>query len=308
MRVSNYIEEKYVFTGIAAETKEDVIREMIKKISERDEKFRLSREEIESAVMKREQNLSTSMGDRVVIPHARVDEYDDFIVAIGVTKKEIECNTIYHKKDKVKYFFMVVCNSTKNRVLLKVVPAIQLLFRNTVFNSELYTLDEVTAEEIVGIIKKYEQEISEGIEAEDVMRTDIKPASLDDTLADIAVRMVKEDLESIPVLDEKGKFAGDITEEELIMFGLPKSASFVRDLGFVRNSSQFEEYFKHEKDVKIREIHDIFPITTVTRNTSVVEVSFLMVYNKTTRIYVVEDDKYYGTIFRSDIIKKVLHI
>ena len=308
MRVSNYLEENYIFTGIAAETKEDVIREMIKKISERDEKFKENSELIENAVMKREQSLSTSMGDGVAIPHARVDEYDDFMVAIGVTKKEIECSTIYHKNDKVKFFFLVVCNSSKNRVILKVVPAIQLLFRNSILNSELHTLENISGEEILKIIKKYEQEISEGIEAEDVMRTDIKPASLDDTLADVAVRMVKEDIESIPVLDEKGKFAGDITEEELIMFGLPKSASFVKDLSFVRNSSQFEEYFKHEKDVKIREIHDLFPITTVTRNTSVVEVSFLMVYNKITRIYVVEDGKYYGTIFRGDIIKKVLHI
>lgn len=266
MRVSNYLEENYIFTGIAAETKEDVIREMIKKISERDEKFKENSELIENAVMKREQSLSTSMGDGVAIPHARVDEYDDFMVAIGVTKKEIECSTIYHKNDKVKFFFLVVCNSSKNRVILKVVPAIQLLFRNSILNSELHTLENISGEEILKIIKKYEQEISEGIEAEDVMRTDIKPASLDDTLADVAVRMVKEDIESIPVLDEKGKFAGDITEEELIMFGLPKSASFVRDLSFVRNSSQFEEYFKHEKDVKIREIHDLFPITTVTRS------------------------------------------
>ena len=33
-----------------------------------------------------------------------------------------------------------------------------------------------------------------------------------------------------------------------------------------------------------------------------------MVTQGNTRLYVVENGKYYGTIFRSDIIKKVLHI
>ena len=60
--------------------------------------------------------------------------------------------------------------------------------------------------------------------------------------------------------------------------------------------------------IKIRDIHEVFPVTKVLRNTSVVELSFLMIHNKVSRIYVVEDGKYYGTIFRNDIIKKVIHI
>ncbi len=308
MRLTSYIDAEFIFTGINVKTKEEMIREIIKRVSEKDEKFKENSEEIEKAVFKRETELSTAMGNRVAIPHARVESYDDFMVAVGVNQNDIECETIYHKKDKVKYFFMVICSSKKNKIILKVVPAIQQLFRNVDFNTEMYKEEIMSSAEILKIMEKFVKESSDGLEAQDIMRTDVRAANLDDTLEDIAIRLIEEEVDGIAVVDEKGNFAGDITEEELIMFGLPKYTFFMKDLNFVRNSDQFEEYFKNEKYIKIRDIHEVFPVTKVLRNTSVVELSFLMIHNKVSRIYVVEDSKYYGTIFRNDIIKKVLHI
>ena len=308
MRLTSYIDAEFIFTGINVKTKEEMIREIIKRVSEKDEKFKENSEEIEKAVFKRETELSTAMGNRVAIPHARVESYDDFMVAVGVNQNDIECETIYHKKDKVKYFFMVICTPKKNKVILKAVPSIQQIFRNGEFNSAIYNINTKSAEQIFALIEKFSKESSDGLEAQDIMRTDVRAANLDDTLEDIAIRLIEEEVDGIAVVDEKGNFAGDITEEELIMFGLPKYTFFMKDLNFVRNSDQFEEYFKNEKYIKIRDIHEVFPVTKVLRNTSVVELSFLMIHNKVSRIYVVEDSKYYGTIFRNDIIKKVLHI
>lgn len=103
------------------------------------------------------------------------------------------------------------------------------------------------------------------------MKLDIKPALLDDTMQNIAARFIKEEVDGLAVIDENGKFIGDITEEELIMFGLPKYAIFMKDLNFVRNSEQFEEYFKNEKNIKVRDIHEAFKPITVSRKTSVIE-------------------------------------
>ena len=114
MRLTSYIDAEFIFTGINVKTKEEMIREIIKRVSEKDEKFKENSEEIEKAVFKRETELSTAMGNRVAIPHARVESYDDFMVAVGVNQNDIECETIYHKKDKIKYFFMVICSSKKN--------------------------------------------------------------------------------------------------------------------------------------------------------------------------------------------------
>lgn len=308
MKITSYMDEKFIFTGIDVDTKEEMIKEIIKRAAERDENFKKSKIEIEEIVLKREGELSTAMGYGVAIPHARVESYDDFIISVGVNKKEIECKTIYHKKDKVKYFFLIVSSVDKNQTILKSVPAIIHLFRNMEFNKAVYGKEVIEAEEILKVMEKFDKESSEGIEAQDIMRVDIKPALLDETMQSIAARFIKEEVDGLAVIDENGKFIGDITEEELIMFGLPKYAIFMKDLNFVRNSEQFEEYFKNEKNIKVRDIHEAFKPITVNRKTSVIEISFLMVNNKVPRIYVVEEGKYYGTVYKNDIIKKVLHI
>ncbi len=308
MKITSYMDEKFIFTGLDFDTKEEMIKEIIRRVSERDENFRKSKTEIEEIVLHRESELSTAMGYGVAIPHARVESYDDFIIAVGVNKKEIDCKTIYHKKDKVKYFFLIISSVEKNQLILKSVPAIIRMFMNMEFNKAIYGKEIVEAEDILKVMEKFDKESSEGIEAQDIMRVDIKPALLDDTMQNIAARFIKEEVDGLAVIDENGKFIGDITEEELIMFGLPKYAIFMKDLNFVRNSEQFEEYFKNEKNIKVRDIHEAFKPITVSRKTSVIEISFLMVNNKVPRIYVVEEGKYYGTVYKNDIIKKVLHI
>lgn len=308
MKITSYMDEKFIFTGLDFDTKEEMIKEIIRRVSERDENFRKSKTEIEEIVLHRESELSTAMGYGVAIPHARVESYDDFIIAVGVNKKEVDCKTIYHKKDKVKYFFLIISSVEKNQLILKSVPAIIRMFMNMEFNKAIYGKEIVEAEDILKVMEKFDKESSEGIEAQDIMRVDIKPALLDDTMQNIAARFIKEEVDGLAVIDENGKFIGDITEEELIMFGLPKYAIFMKDLNFVRNSEQFEEYFKNEKNIKVRDIHEAFKPITVSRKTSVIEISFLMVNNKVPRIYVVEEGKYYGTVYKNDIIKKVLHI
>ena len=308
MKITSYMDEKFIFTGLDFDTKEEMIKEIIRRVSERDENFRKSKTEIEEIVLHRESELSTAMGYGVAIPHARVESYDDFIIAVGVNKKEIDCKTIYHKKDKVKYFFLIISSVEKNQLILKSVPAIIRMFMNMEFNKAIYGKEIVEAEDILKVMEKFDKESSEGIEAQDIMRVDIKPALLDDTMQNIAARFIKEEVDGLAVIDENGKFIGDITEEELIMFGLPKYAIFMKDLNFVRNSEQFEEYFKNEKNIKVRDIHEAFKPIIVSRKTSVIEISFLMVNNKVPRIYVVEEGKYYGTVYKNDIIKKVLHI
>ena len=308
MKITSYMDEKFIFTGLDFDTKEEMIKEIIRRVSERDENFRKSKTEIEEIVLHRESELSTAMGYGVAIPHARVESYDDFIIAVGVNKKEIDCKTIYHKKDKVKYFFLIISSVEKNQLILKSVPAIIRMFMNMEFNKAIYGKEIVEAEDILKVMEKFDKESSEGIEAQDIMRVDIKPALLDDTMQNIAARFIKEEVDGLAVIDENGKFIGDITEEELIMFGLPKYAIFMKDLNFVRNSEQFEEYFKNEKNIKVRDIHEAFKPITVSRKTSVIEISFLMVNNKVPRIYVVEEGNYYGTVYKNDIIQKVLHI
>ena len=61
-------------------------------------------------------------------------------------------------------------------------------------------------------------------------------------------------------------------------------------------------------DIFQKEINLEIMCSNIDTKASIMEISFIMVTQGSTRLYVVENKKYYGTIFRSDIIKKVLHI
>lgn len=307
MKISSYIDLDYIFTDIDLSDKNEIIREIIKKIGEKENKILEDNKKIENEIIKKEEDISTAIGNGIVIPHIRCAEYDDFIVAVGLLKNSIEVKTAYNNLDKVKYFFVIISAISKNKLMLKLIPEINKLFLNKEFRVALEE-KKIEKEDFVEIIKKYERESSDGLEAEDIMRKEILPVKVDDIIGDVVARMAKDKIDAIPVVDNTGKFLGDITEEEIIMYSLPKSAAYLRDLDFLRNSEQFEQYFKNEKKLTIGEIYEMFPAVTVKRNSSVVEVAFVMTYNKVSRVYVVENEKYLGTVYRNDIIRKVLHI
>jgi len=162
--------------------------------------------------------------------------------------------------------------------------------------------------EIYNLLKDAEVEIDGRITAEDVLSPDLIPVHPTDTLEEVAKRLIIEERTGLPVLDINEKFLGEITEKELIEFGMPKYLSVMQDVSFLTVGEPFEEYLKNEKTATIEDLYRTEGVLTVDRKASIMEICFSMVNKGKTRIYVVENGKYYGMIQRSDIIKKVLHI
>ena len=66
----------------------------------------------------------------------------------------------------------------------------------------------------------------------------------------------------------------------------------------------FENYFKNEHDLKVRDVcrRDFFHVE---RSAPIVRVAHLMITENKRRIYVVDDDKLEGVIFRKSILNQV---
>jgi PTS system nitrogen regulatory IIA component len=307
MKLSSYLDAKFLFTDIVADTKEEVIKQMIDKISESDKKFAMVKKDIEKAVMDREEEIPTAIGMGIAIPHARVECYDDVVVAMATLKKPVKSKVAtFNNEDDVDIFVLIVAASLKNKVMLKLMSGITKIALR-----KAHLLDEIrnasNSLDIYHIIKSSDIEIQDRITAEDIMNTDIVPVKTSDTLEEVARRLTIENVTGFPVVDERGNFLGEITERELIEYGMPKYTSLLSDLSFMTVGEPFEEYFKNEKTVTVQELYRRNPIS-VDRKASIMEIGFLMVTKGNTRIYVVEKGKYYGMIIRSYLIQKVLHI
>jgi PTS system nitrogen regulatory IIA component len=305
MKLSTYLLEKLMYTDIEANSIDEAIEIIIDKVANADKLINSIKEEAKKSVLKREHEIPTAIGNGFVVPHARLQGYDDVLVAFVKLTKPIEYEiAALHKKDEIKYMVLIIAGKTKNKLMLKLMASVSKLAMKKEFQSELGTN---SVAEVLKLVKKYESEVKDKITAEDIMEKSIEPIGFNKKLEEVATRLVCDNLGGIPVLDDFGNFAGEITARELIEFGMPKYASLFQDLSFMAIGEPFEDYFKNESTVKVNELYRE-NVMTVERKTGIMEISYLMVTKGNTRIYVVEDGKYYGMIERKDIIKKVLHI
>ena len=307
MKLSSYLNPKCVYFDLEGDTKEDIIIQMVNKTAQHDKTFNDSKELIEKSILQRESEVSTAMGGGIAIPHARIDGYDDILLSIGILKEPIECEMAdMRSKDMVTIFFMITAETLKSKVILKIMSSItKIALKEKDLLEQL--INAKNSHEIFKLLDNINVKIENKITADDVMDPTIRPANPSDTLDDIARRLITEEKPGFPVVNNSGEFLGEMTERELISYGMPNYTSVMDNLDFFTIGEPFEEYLKNEKTTTIETLYRKEAIT-VDRKTPIMEICLLMVNKGYTRIYVVENDKYYGTILRSHIIKKVLHI
>ncbi|MGL4976977.1 MAG: CBS domain-containing protein [Cetobacterium sp.] len=307
MKLSSYLSEKVIIPNIKGSNINELVEDMLNQLVENNKVLKLEKEIMKKAVLKREEEASTYLGYGVAIPHARLEHYDDILVAIGFPEKPIKVKTLDNKEEDLKIVILVIADVLKSKKILKIMSGISKL---AIKNREI--LDKIIAGKDAVITMKTLQaaniEIDHNITAEDLMTNTPGPASVTNTLEDIAKRIVMEKVSGIPVVDTNNKFLGEITERELIAFGMPKYTTILNDLNFMTVGEPFENYLINEKTTTIAELYRQDGVVTVDKEASLMEVSYLFMNRGVTRIYVIENGRYLGIILRSDIIRKILHI
>ncbi len=309
MKFSNYLDRDYIFMDLEANSKEEIIEVMLEKISEKHKYFLERKKEILQSILKRESEISTCMGEGVFIPHARIKDLNDFVIAVGILKTEVEGEIGGTRElDKIKLVFLIISDVLKNKNILKSMSVIsKIALRHPEVVKKI--LNTNNKKEIIELLSVEDTEIEHRIIAEDVLSPDIVPVRETDTLEEVAKRLILENQKAFPVVAEDGEFLGEITEKELIAYGMPSHLSIMNSLDFLTVGEPFEEYLLNEDTITIENIYrKDLKFLKIDRQTPIMEICFKMVYKGIHRLYVVDNNKYYGTINRSDIIKKVLHI
>lgn len=309
MKFSSYLNPNYIFTDLKATTKEEIIVEISERIAEENNYFNSRKTEIIESIIKRENEISTCMGEGVFIPHARIRDFNDFIIAVAILKEGVEGEVAAtHERDIIKVVFLIVSDVLKNKNILKSMSVIsRIALKHPEIMEQLKT--EKNIKKIIDLLTSEDIEIEHKITAEDVLSPNIKPVYKEDTLEEVAKRLILERENAFPVVEKDGKLLGEITEKELIDFGMPDHLSLMKDLNFLTVGEPFEEYLLNEtttiEDIYRKEIKHL----TIDPKTPIMEICFKMVVEGVHRLYVVDNNKKYcGMIKRSDIIKKVLHI
>ena len=307
MKLSSYLSEKVIIPNIKGNNINELIENLLDQLVENNKSLKTEKAIMKKAVLKREEEASTYLGHGVAIPHARLEHYDDILVAIGFPENPVMVKTLDNKEEELKIVILVIADVLKGKKILKIMSGIsKLAMKNKVILDRI--IEEKDPIETIKILEAANIEVDHNITAEDLMTNIPKPVKETNTLEDIAKIIIMEKVSGIPVVDKNNNFLGEITERELIAFGMPKYTTILNDLNFMTVGEPFENYLINEKTTTIEELYRKEGVVTVDREASLMEGSYLFMNRGVTRIYVVESGKYLGIILRSDIIRKILHI
>lgn len=303
MKLSSYLTSKFVLIDLEVSTVEELISKTVDNLSLVNREIKEKSFQMKEALMEREKKMSTAIGEEILMPHARIEEFEDFIVSVVKLKKSIMVkNEITNREEEVKIAIFIISNSLKNENILKVMGNFAKMAKaNPDFIRELK--NATSANQVVKLIDKTSIEMTHDIVAEDVINVDIKFVSPTDTLGEIEEIFIKEHLNEMAIVDKDGEFKGQISIEDLISYGMPKFPEF-EDFDFM-TGKPFKEYSADKKNITAIEICKKDERVIVEKDTPIMEVWFLIVVKGIKRLYVVEKGKYLGAISSLDLLKKV---
>lgn len=109
------------------------------------------------AVIQREKIVSTGIGLGVAIPHAKLDEFDDFFIAIAVHKNQgVDWNSL--DKAPVKIVFLIGGPSNKQTEYLKLLSRLTSVMKNEILRQKLFSIHH--SEELLKLFQEFFSEES----------------------------------------------------------------------------------------------------------------------------------------------------
>ncbi|BDU51459.1 hypothetical protein HLVA_20280 [Haliovirga abyssi] len=108
-------------------------------------------EEFKNAIFEREDIVSTGIGLGIAMPHAKLDDIDEFFIIVGVAKQGLDWDSIDRKP--VGVVFLIGGPEGKQKKYLKIISKLMLLVKNESRREKLFNSKK--AEDIVDIFKEF---------------------------------------------------------------------------------------------------------------------------------------------------------
>jgi PTS system nitrogen regulatory IIA component len=130
---------------------EDTIKEMLKTANEQgylkdEEKFR-------KAIFERESLVSTGIGLGVAIPHAKLEDLEDFFIIVGINKEGLDWDAIDRKPVGIVFLIGGPDKSGSKKEYLQIISKIMLLIKNDNRREALFNAEK--KEDVVKLFEKF---------------------------------------------------------------------------------------------------------------------------------------------------------
>ena len=142
--------------------------------------------------------------------------------------------------------------------------------------------------------------------AKDIMETNVITVLPNTTIEELAKILIDNKVSGVPVVDSNAKLVGIVTEGDLLHKRTsPKTPSMNSFLGGLAYTKEFEQYNSDLKKLSACTASEIMTETLamVDEDTTVKQISTIMVNKKINRVPVVRDGVLVGIVSRADVLK-----
>jgi len=299
MKFHTFIDPKEVFVNEEADSIETAVRKILQKVTPADLKPTTA-DAILQQVLERERTASTYVGNGVAVPHARVQGLVNFLVYPALFKKGFK---VSGQEGRVQTLFLILCPAEQTTRMLGVLSGIAKIAQDPVLVERLAFCAD--AEEFIDVLRQEGPEVGRRLIARDIMTQEYVPVHKDMTLKELAAVFFRNKVDTAPVVGNDGTLLGEITGRELLGVGIP--AEMHNPMGTSEDVELFQDFFRQENTLTAGEILNK-TIIRVSPETPLENIAFAIYSGSKHRVYVVENKKLVGIIYRLTVINRVLFV
>ncbi|MCM8769579.1 MAG: PTS sugar transporter subunit IIA [Candidatus Omnitrophica bacterium] len=154
MKIVDFLTEDSVVIDMKSTEKESSLDELLS-VLEKSGRIK-NRKKILEALLEREKLGSTGIGQGIAVPHAKTDQVENLVGALGISQKGVQFEAL--DGEPVNIIFLVLAPSSATGIHLKALAKIARLLKDRVFRQSLRTAP--TPAEALKIIAEDEEKLN----------------------------------------------------------------------------------------------------------------------------------------------------
>jgi PTS system nitrogen regulatory IIA component len=133
MKICQYLDSELIIPNLKSQNKEGVLTELAEVISSRNPGLMMG--EILQVLLERERLGSTGIGEGFAIPHGKMKDMDQMVIAFGRSLQGVAFDSMDGKA--AYYFFVLLAPEDSAALHLKALAKISRFLKNSVFKESL---------------------------------------------------------------------------------------------------------------------------------------------------------------------------
>ena len=260
----------------------------------------LTHEGIMQALIAREAQRTTAVGEGIAFPHARLEHLKQALFAIGTFEEPV-----MFEEFPVQIVCLILVPVSDPTVSLKIMAQLARLLATSGVKQSV--LDAQNPAELRDIFKAHNPRIDKPILARDIMRPPRFSVLDTDSVAKCSHMMSVNNLHAIPVVNEQREVLGEITVERLFRYGLPDFFGQLKSVSFIAEFDPFEKYFADESSMLAGDMMEP-NARTVPMDYTIMEAVFDLAIKSYAKLYVTDQDgRWIGSIDKSLVLDNVIN-